>query len=274
MVSLTLFHHGFIYFSATLINFLPLMKHGMDIYFHDPHKCQKTFLLPFICSDDFLTVFNIYVYIGLCNCICILSIIIFSLHSAVAIVVICTSFNVNFLDWREIFAHIIYILASFPPLKYLGQTKDVHCRCRNRLLWCVCMLSLNRSNRERSWRPSKRWSQDPIWNSHTGHHISCDDIHLLLLCSSNDDGEWCFISWKKYNHYIGAMPSLHRMLNHRQLSNHNFRSSVALIKFPNYLIIIISLISLRTNHSSLKISANEKPIANVERITFQRRHSY
>ncbi|KAJ3072940.1 hypothetical protein HDU98_002585 [Podochytrium sp. JEL0797] len=92
MVSLNLFQRGVLYFTVNGGNFLPLFKHGMDIWYYKQHLyylgqgegCQRQ-LFPLVCYDQMGTEWTIYTEGGCADVIAMLTWIIIAFHTLVSI---------------------------------------------------------------------------------------------------------------------------------------------------------------------------------------------
>ncbi|KAJ3298355.1 hypothetical protein HDU79_010941 [Rhizoclosmatium sp. JEL0117] len=91
MVSLNLFQRGVLYFTVKGGNMLPLIKHGMDVYYYKKYlasqggqPCQKL-LFPLVCYDDIGTEWTIYSELGCADVIAMLTWILIAFHTIVSI---------------------------------------------------------------------------------------------------------------------------------------------------------------------------------------------
>ncbi|KAJ3005809.1 UNVERIFIED_CONTAM: hypothetical protein HDU68_004388 [Siphonaria sp. JEL0065] len=92
MVSLHLFQRGVLYFTVKGGNFLPLIKHGMDVYYYNKNvmnrapgrECNR-FLFPLVCYDDMGTEWTIYSELGCADVIAMLTWILIAFHTLVSI---------------------------------------------------------------------------------------------------------------------------------------------------------------------------------------------
>ncbi|KAJ3107514.1 hypothetical protein HDU96_007858 [Phlyctochytrium bullatum] len=92
MVSFHLLERGLIYFTIQGTNFLPLLKHGMDVYFFKRFQFQNGVgeacqyqIFPLVCYDNFAKDWTIYSEVGCANVIVLLTIILISFHTLLAI---------------------------------------------------------------------------------------------------------------------------------------------------------------------------------------------
>ncbi|EGF80350.1 hypothetical protein BATDEDRAFT_88513 [Batrachochytrium dendrobatidis JAM81] len=88
MVSITLLHRGVFYFTVMGTNVLPLLKHGMDLYFLQYRGgtgtgCQRQ-VLPLVCFDDLGQDWTIYTELGCASVIAMLAMVIVGLDTIIA----------------------------------------------------------------------------------------------------------------------------------------------------------------------------------------------
>ncbi|KAJ3046414.1 hypothetical protein HK097_000879 [Rhizophlyctis rosea] len=83
MVSFYLLQRGLYHFTLVGTNFLPLLKHAMDLYFQKKwagHYCEKIWF-PSTCFDDVATDFTMYTEVGCANIVALLTWIIIGYHT-------------------------------------------------------------------------------------------------------------------------------------------------------------------------------------------------
>ncbi|KAJ3189659.1 hypothetical protein HK101_008796, partial [Irineochytrium annulatum] len=111
MVSFNLLQRGLIYFTIKGTNFLPLFKHGMDVYYFKRfqyqngigEQCQRL-LFPLVCYDDFGTDWTIYSEVGCDDITVLLTLILVGFHTLLAmyhILCSCGGRNGEFLAGAE-----------------------------------------------------------------------------------------------------------------------------------------------------------------------------
>jgi hypothetical protein len=91
MVSFNLLQRGIIYFTIHGTNFLPLLKHGMDVYYYKRYQfqtgvgepCQRL-VFPLVCYDDFGTNWTLYTEVGCESVVALLTFIVVGFHSLLA----------------------------------------------------------------------------------------------------------------------------------------------------------------------------------------------
>ncbi|KAJ3415950.1 hypothetical protein HDV05_003791 [Chytridiales sp. JEL 0842] len=92
MVSFHLLQRGVFYFTVMGTNMLPLLKHGMDVYYFKRYQfatstgpaCQRL-LFPLVCYDTFGTNWTLYTEVGCGSVIALLTLILVGFHSLLAI---------------------------------------------------------------------------------------------------------------------------------------------------------------------------------------------
>ncbi|KAI9199717.1 uncharacterized protein BJ171DRAFT_445275 [Polychytrium aggregatum] len=89
MVSPSLMARGVSYFVFTAINYLPFLKHGMDLYFTVKYQSGggqcRSLLIPLICFDDYGTNWLLTDEIGCDNVLVLLATLMTVFHTIVAI---------------------------------------------------------------------------------------------------------------------------------------------------------------------------------------------
>ncbi|KAJ3309352.1 hypothetical protein HDU76_003648 [Blyttiomyces sp. JEL0837] len=102
MPSVSLLQRGIIYFIIKGTTVLPLLKHGMDVYFYKKYlyeqghdePCQKL-LFPLVCYDDLGTTFNFYTEVGCESVATLLVFILVGFHTLLALIFLFTSCGKN-----------------------------------------------------------------------------------------------------------------------------------------------------------------------------------
>ncbi|KAJ3278497.1 hypothetical protein HK104_002290 [Borealophlyctis nickersoniae] len=95
MVSFYLLHRGLLHFTLVGTNFLPLLKHAMDLHFQKVYAgqpCDKVWF-PSTCFDDATSDFSIYTELGCAAVIALLNCIIIGFHTGLAMYHFLCSFG-------------------------------------------------------------------------------------------------------------------------------------------------------------------------------------